>query len=83
MLFVGIEGGATHSTGVVVNEKECFRKNGSRNFSRAIFLMLVNAGLRAAYRNGPKWLLKSPNRKTCQVKSWGGAPDRFLFGYFI
>ena len=26
MLFVGIEGGATHSTGVVVNEKEYFHK---------------------------------------------------------
>ena len=26
MLFVGIEGGATHSTGVVVNEKEYFQK---------------------------------------------------------
>ena len=27
MLFVGIEGGATHSTGVVVNEKEIFHKS--------------------------------------------------------
>ena len=38
MLFVGIEGGATHSTGVVVNEKEYFRKNTSRNYSKVLKL---------------------------------------------